>query len=304
MNENCSIFKNGNEIHLTRFLSTVASGRHILVAPSPRELASIVDSHIWKIYGEVLTQRYASSVNSPWSFSRHLDCASCRPEAVAEYYSLPLVIIVENVHTDGTFLEMVASKIRPRFRRHFHGVDPLIRLDQAGGIGEIPKLLERTVARQKASQLRGARVRVLAISDSDARKPGAVSENAREVIKAAQSVAALAHILQKRSIENYFPDDALLAYSAQRADRAHIVKTIVSLQGSARDFYPIKKGLDPKDIDELDIYEPGTPIGHGLGDFAGDLMSNFHHEIRAEALKGRDGIGELEALLDTIEEHL
>ena len=50
-------------------------------------------------------------------------------------------------------------------------------------------------------------------------------------------------MLQKRTIENYVPDDTLLNYASVRQHKQSAADYITKIKGKARDHYPIKRGL-------------------------------------------------------------
>jgi hypothetical protein len=82
------------------------------------------------------------------------------------------------------------------------------------------------------------------------------------------------------------------------------IRQVVALPRPARDHYPMKSGLE-RSSDELEsgLYS-GCDLRAGLGDFMADLIANFYYSITANELRGRDGCGELDSLLDELEENL
>jgi hypothetical protein len=113
LSENCPIFKTDAEHHLHRFLYTVFQQWHILAAPSPERLRAMLPASIWNTYGEYLMQAYKRSINTA-SMVYHSDCATCVPHKVADYYSLPVLVIVEDDESDGGWLFLVATRLQRR----------------------------------------------------------------------------------------------------------------------------------------------------------------------------------------------
>lgn len=302
----CPLFLKSNEAHLQRLLLTLMDGWHIMVAPRPEELRKVLPRHLWSIYGEYIRQSYKRAVNINSRWISHFDCASCRPADLTRFYSLRLVIVVENVATDGLFLRLIARKLRPRLQPFFEGPNPRIDLRQAGGIGEVAKEIARVSAIHQQARPDGtAPLQVLALVDSDARRAGEMSKAARAVEAAAQAAGAASHVLRKRTIENYIPDDALRIYGAQRADKRAAIATITSLTPPARDHYPMKRGLRVEELtDCAEVYPDSMVTGIGLGDFFIDLVDNFYHTLSGDALRSRDESQELDELLSLIEENL
>ena len=303
LSDECPLFHPPNEIYLHRFLLTIAARWHAIVSPSPERLQTILPQHVWSVYGGLLSRAYPIAVNSSQSWVSHQDCGTCDAKKISMYYSLPVLVVVENAQTDGAWLRAIADRLRPSVSRRFNGNDPMISVIQAGGIGEIPKEVRRLATRYVRLRPReDLPLRVIALADSDAKEPGGLSGSAREVEKVASEVGATAHILHKRTIENYIPDDSLLAYAELRRERRAAADQIVALSGAARDHYPIKSGLEESDLSS--IYPPGITPGLGLGDFVHDLLSNLYHSITANGLRVRDGAGELDVLLDKLERNL
>nr|BFE65903.1 hypothetical protein GCM10020063_104290 [Dactylosporangium thailandense] len=181
----------------------------------------------------------------------------------------------------------------------------MIVIAQAGGIDEIPKeLLRLAKPYLDARPDESLPLRVLAIADSDAKTPGHLSGSAREVVKTARELGATSLILQKRSIENYVPDDSLYVFAMKRRDRMPVVRQILSLSKIARDHYPMKTGLSSAEHIAAKIYPPEFPLQIGMGDFIFDLLDNFGYQVTATGLMNRDGEGELVALLAEMEKNL
>ncbi|WP_330270423.1 hypothetical protein OG205_24515 [Lentzea sp. NBC_00516] len=303
LSESCPLFAPANEVHLHRFLLTIAWRWHAIADPSPNDLKKLLPPHVWSLYGSLLAREYGNLVNSSQSWVRHSNCGNCDPEKLATFYSLPTLVVVENAQTDGGWLKAVADRLRPAVARRFSGKNAMISVSQAGGIGEIPKEVRRLAERYIAARPHeSVPLRVVALADSDAQEPGKVSDSAKEVEKAADAIGATSHILQKRTIENYVPDDALLKYSDQRRERRGAVEQIVSLTGPARDHYPLKTGIDKAHMST--IYPSDLKLELGVGDFIQDFLANFYHTMSASELRGRDGIGELDDLMEKLERNL
>ena len=302
----CPIFKPPNEAHLHKLLYAVAVRRwHTIVAPARSRLKSSLPPHIWNIYGEQLQRSHKAAANSANEWVAHADCESCDAEKIAHFYNLPSILIVENAHTDGNWAHLVASLLRPRVARQLKGAGGAVSIVQAGGVGEIPKELHRLAPQYLSCRPKGMiPLRVMAVADSDSKAPGTPSSQAREILDAAAQTGATAHILAKRTIENYIPDNSLRQYADTRRHCMEAVTYVTSLTGPSRDHYPLKSGLSESDIQAFHGYPPNAPLGLGLGDFMPDLLENFFHAVTAHELRARDGASELDDLLDKLERNL
>ena len=302
----CPIFRPENEAALHHLLNKVAANWHVIALPDPERLQGLMHDNTWRVYGEWLTQAYKTTVNRPRRWIGPSDCQSCDPERLAEYCALPVLILVENVASDGEFLKLITAKLRPALGRRFSGTYPQVQLTQAGGITELPKETLRLGGRYAAARPAvDLPSRFIVIADSDGHVPGDQSADARKVAEVAQRIGVSYHVLHKRSIENYIPDPALRAYADTRKDRKAAAELVSSLPRHARDHYPMKSGLSEHDLVEgSSIYPPHLPLSIGLGDFVVDLLTHFGHSVYAGDLLDRDGEGELNGLLDLVEENI
>jgi hypothetical protein len=181
-----------------------------------------------------------------------------------------------------------------------------IELFHAGGIGQMPRHLETLTQRyRQARPAETLPLRIIALADSDAKMPGHPSPQARNVNRSAATHGAKAHVLRKRTIENYVPDDALHQYADRHPDRREAITFVTSLSVPARDHYPLKYGLHQAELSEAgSMYPSGTPVGLRVGDFISDFLSDHSIRVEAEQLRRRDGVLELEEILDLLEENL
>ncbi|WFF08279.1 hypothetical protein O7622_06870 [Micromonospora sp. WMMD1076] len=261
---------------------------------------------MWELYGDFLVQSQKLGINAPQGVVFHKECQSCDPYRLAEFYTLPVAVLVENPHTDGRWLQLIVNKLRPRLARYLNGPGKAVDLRHGGGIGSVPAELRR-LAEEYRRYHPGEAVplRVVVIVDSDRESPDHISGSANQVMRVASELGATCHVLAKRSIENYIPDDALDTFVQQRADRRYAVEVIKSLSAPARDFYPMKAGLTA-DLHSRSgsLYPDDIPLGVGLGDFMADFLDNFSHSLSGQGLRERDRVLEFEELLDKLEKNL
>jgi hypothetical protein len=205
LSESCPIFRAEAEPYLQSLLLTlVIKQRHILASPPPDRLRHILPRHLWDLYGEYLSQSSKQAANSYQRWVHAGDCGDCDAAKLAHFCDLPTVLIVENTATDGAWIKLIIRRLRPRLARQMAGRHVALEIRHAGGSGEIPKELERVSERHReAIPAETLPLRVLALADSDAIAPERLSDDARAVIRAARHFGAEAHILRKRTIENY-----------------------------------------------------------------------------------------------------
>jgi hypothetical protein len=307
LSKNCPIFRPESKAHLFDLLYTLEHRRrHLLASPDPAVLHQLLSDDAWSMYGTFLTQAAKQAINSSQKWVAISDCSACDAQKLARFCALPTAVIVENAQTDGGWLAMMIRRLRPRLAGVLAQQSLALDIRTAGGVGEIPKEVARIGALyQSLRPHERMPLRVVALADSDSRQPGEISAGAHEVKRAAESVGAVAHILRKRTIENYIPDDSLYRYAAIRRDRSSAVELVASLQSPARDHYPLKTGLTSEELAATgNMYPSGIDLGVNLGDFITDFMTSFGHDVDQNELRKRDGENELDDLLDLLEENL
>ncbi|HEV7371785.1 hypothetical protein [Arenibaculum sp.] len=233
------------------------------------------------------------------------------PDKASRYLSKPLRIIVENRFTDGAFLDCILRLLAPEKLRKLrveNNVPDLIEVDGAGGLGEVPKHVRYRT--EEAAQ-EGLPIRIAVFTDSDSRYAGHQDCQVAAVESACQDHGVPCRILKKRSIENYIPDEALLAWAIRNASRQHIVSALIEMPDGIRDYFPIKRGLPAvsPSPDETAFYAPlqepnRSTLRNGLGDIAIACFTDHVSSISAEALRRRDHGGDLDNLVQMIVDQL
>lgn len=240
-------------------------------------------------------------------------------KAVQFLLRIPLKILMENRFTDGTFVDAIISVLAdPEIRRLKDELDALA-YDSQGGNGELKKLVEAVHAE---AMRKGLPLRVVVLTDSDGGRAGQKSRKAGDIEKTCEQFGIRCVVLRKRSIENYVPDEVIREWRDEPAQttRRPRIDAFLRLVGEQRDHFPVKDGIKKAD---LELYTSG--IGHpklseddykelqqGLGPkfieilFTKDVDGRVRPRpsLTAEALRRRDGAGELDRIVAYIEELL
>lgn len=220
------------------------------------------------------------------------------PEDAARLSEEPLVLLVENRNSDGSFAKRIVTECDRALGGLWRRSGSPIRVDSVGGIGEIPRQIERRVQEARI------RPRLVVIVDSD-RKAPATKEGpeARKVKKAAKKHGIACWILAKREAENYLPRALLEGRRDAGRDHAVRVEAWDRLNADQKDFYDMKEGLSEEPT------EPEEALFDGLGSedrsvLSGGLGSGVWHcwslnvPVRSELLER--GRGDLEHGIDLI----
>ena len=118
---------------------------------------------------------------------------------------------------------------------------PAITMDNAGGSGELKKLLEK---RLKDASDRKRSPRLIVIADSDGEWVGDVKECAKEIRRMCEERNVPCPPLNKRTAENYIPDAVWMAWSEDRnnTSKRPVVAELLKLSPDQRDYVRIGDG--------------------------------------------------------------
>lgn len=233
-----------------------------------------------------------------------------------------LIVLVEDREADGVLLDILVEELGwPQLAALWKcskEVTPrAIEPDTAGGIGSMPQRIERLI--EDAAQ-EGRPVRLFVLCDGDARWPGDTgnTDDVQRVRAACVKHGIPHHVLRKRSIENYIPDQVFEAYRDDPQHNNHIPRFNALLRRSSdqRDHFPIKDGLTPRE--RADAIDAGLYDASELGDLVlleqrlfkkrprPMLLLSARHRaaFTAAGLRARDGSGELDTLLADIAKEL
>lgn len=221
---------------------------------------------------------------------------------------LPFIVCVENEESDRAFIECVASEINRRRLRELlrHG---WVVFRSLGGISKIPTLID-TVLRDDS----GARRRLFAVFDSDARGPAEPHNEAVKTDRACESRGVERRMLGRRAIENYLPRRAIEEWA--RADeqkamtRTHLDRIEALYHPwfdarARRHHFDMKRGFG--NLAGLHaIYDGCVGLDTALrarltNGFGGELATAFRPEwVREEDLRAEQSWDEVSELIERI----
>lgn len=300
---------------LDNIINKVADGWHIWQIEDPEaiEKTGWIDGRVWlkELFQKAaLASAYSSDSNFPKReilVSNQAISGALPPRQAAEYATTPLTILMENRFTDGIFINIVLDVLAPNeINEQRRNAPNSIYYDSPGGIGELPKLVEDYVDRAKNSQIP---VRFIVFTDSDGTIPSEIQDNAKRVRQLCEQENVPYWILNKRTIENYIPDEVLEAWIPSNPDyeKRRLVDSVKRLNSAQRDHYPMKKGLKLSQtspavqafyhgISDADI----TELSKGFGKDVIEKLGEFRDVLTPEALRQRDGQNELDHLVELI----
>ena len=253
---------------LARIVQAVGDGWHEWVQPDPADAALDNYFAVYQPHRELVEKSYTRATLYPLESRRTIvivsddDIAQPPPRKLAEKTQIslaaaaivltqPLGLLVENEINDGAFLRRLLEIVDRPLIDLFLEPRARIRFDNGGGKTVALSLVE---SRAEDAAARGIPLRLLLLTDSDARYPGHVDKDTKKLQEACAEYGASLFVLQKRAIENYVTDAVFEQCAETNPDVAPTSGFILSLPPFARDHYPIKKGLPAVD-GKVDIAE-------------------------------------------------
>lgn len=148
----------------------------------------------------------------------------------------PLYIILENFSSDKAFLDAIIKAYNHQTIQTALSKE-WIKIDTTGGTGQIPKKIAEHFVKANNPRL-------FVLVDSDkVNRNAEYPDNIQTVIDSCKEKSLPYHILGKRAIENYIPEEALKNASDDVQD---IYDAYCGLTDEQKDFYDLKKGFSGK----------------------------------------------------------
>lgn len=225
-------------------------------------------------------------------------CEMINVDIVDDYIIERLKIVVENIDSDRTFmnlcLHLIGGVCNPNTEL------PITYLNGSGDN------LIRQLSYLKSSE------RVICIIDSDQVEPNNYKEPSIPIKK--NAIAELCNakgfsliILQKREVENYIPDIALVR-GGHRSNHPYF-----SLEDHLKDYFDMKNGLTQKDLRFIFWSTPETPNVNVAATITNEKKTDviipgfgrkvwecFNYVDSHQELKTRDKLGELDKIVEKV----
>jgi hypothetical protein len=235
----------------------------------------------------------------------------------------PLHVIVENFSSDGTLvkfaLQLFASKevLALCLGAGAKQTPPALRVESPGGHGEIPKLLDERIGE---AVTRGIIPRILVVTDSDGEWVGDVKPHAQQLRNKCATAGVPCRLLSKRTVENYIPDSAWLAWAAetQHASARPAIGALLRLTAAQRDYVNMGPGnTEPWDSSKSQAstlfigVSPGDQALLKSANLKGRRSSGIAYILHTYGpactpadVQARDSQGDLETLVQHIKDEL
>jgi hypothetical protein len=235
----------------------------------------------------------------------------------------PLSVLLENADSDGALVETAvrffgnAATVELCFGSPKNLGRRAVDFESRGGEGELKKLVK---SRVQVSLQNGIPLRCVVVTDCDGEYVGEVKRHAQEIRDLCLENNIACPPLNKRTAENYIPDEiwAALAHGRENEARVAMVAAIHRLSPSQRDYVRFdKKNTAPWNKDnplatelfagvseeDYELLLSSSLKGHGDGMTIFALRSHASL-LGADVLARRDAAGELAYLAKKIEDEL
>ncbi len=158
----------------------------------------------------------------------------------AGFLQLPFLALLENWSSDKGFLLSVATNEQRDFLNKMVARGAL-QFENGGGISNMPKRV------QSLTQTVGTNLRMWAMFDGDALRPGAPSADSERLRVACESGGVPHHQLSRRCIENYLPQPVITSWANRsvksRPDRTRKLRAFYRMNEAQRFHFNMKNGF-------------------------------------------------------------
>ena len=237
---------------LDRILYRIEDGWHVwdtASQPDPNAIEAATWIRDRGPQGDRVRQMLVESIKrGAWTFAPHgrrmrvtarpgaLD--ELKPEDAVRLADAPLVILVENRVSDGTFVKRVVTELDKSLHGLWRQPGEPVQFDSPGGVGQMLAEVERR------TQGRRYRPRLVVITDSDRKGPGdKVSPAVRALCRRCKALGVPCWVLAKREAENYLPRILLGERQDAGADHARLVEAWDRFNDDQKNFFDMKNGL-------------------------------------------------------------
>ena len=158
------------------------------------------------------------------------------------FFGQQYLVVLENSQNDSRFIEVLSEVFRKhgkRFRRHYE--NGWLDYGNAGGCTNIINFIEgkkkafRALPKQNEKYLR-----CYVVIDSDKRFPDDSSDTRKRLITYLEKNDVPYHILEKREMENYMPDEIISGFEMDQT----YFSAYLRLNEIQKDFFDLEKGFN------------------------------------------------------------
>lgn len=200
-------------------------------------------------------------------------------EEAKRFFIQPLQIILENSLNDSYFLKALFNNFKKQSRKiKRHLSNGYIVFQNAGGCNNISNEIDNTKnSFDKLPKENHKYLRCFILIDSDKSYPKQEHSQSRKNLLEYldQNKITSFHILEKREMENYLPDEVLKKID----DPNDFIKSYLNLNPIQKDYFDIEKGFPDKNINSM---------GQEIQELYGDVSEETFHIFRKNGLASQE----------------
>ncbi len=221
-------------------------------------------------------------------------------EEAIRFFVQPVSIILENSLNDAYFIKALVCFFDDTGEAKRHLENNWIQFENAGGCDNIINFIEgKSHSFNNLPKNNHQYLRILNIMDSDKKFPDdKIRVNKLKTLRYLVNNNCSSHILRKRSMENYLPDemlDSIPRYNTNK-DLINIYKMFSN--PFQKDFFSISKGFTNKKNKEGTLKQTRADLEAGVKEFYLDVLEN-DFEILDKGLQ----IGDFKSVFPKLFEH-
>ena len=166
------------------------------------------------------------------------------------YFNQPVLIILENSSYDTFFLNAIFKnfkKLSKKIKRHLDNA--WLKYENAGGAENIINVVKSNLQSfESLPKLNKEYIRAIVIRDSDKKHPQDTHKNEiNKLLEELRKYDIPSHILEKREMENYLPDEAL------RTLDTDYINSFLNFSAIQKDYFDFEKGFNNKGYQDASI---------------------------------------------------
>lgn len=217
-------------------------------------------------------------------------------EAIA-FLEQPVIVILENSLNDGHFLRAIIKHFDATGVVTKHLENRWLEFGNAGGKTNFFNFITAKLKRfRKLPKPNYSYLKVFVLLDSDKKFPKENKESYKRLMQLLEENNIPFHILEKREMENYMPDEVIDSILEQR----EFIDAYLRLSPIQKDYFDLEKGFPDRNIERLpdddgfkQLYEEigGGDIGifrknsfnQPFENFKSEFPKLFHHQLVTKA---------------------
>ncbi|MGD9994056.1 MAG: hypothetical protein AB7S69_12230 [Salinivirgaceae bacterium] len=318
------IFEKNIDLGIMDRIWNIIEDRHQLFLNSDEDINCLMNSEWHKnlrgtsqdiIYDSIVKSLQTKQTDAHVIISNKKGDNIFLPDEALKLLNQPFTIILENNYYDAYFVNSLLRCFKGKSKKILlHKNENWLAYDNGGGCANIQNFIKgKMTAFENLPKPKYKYLRTFVLLDSDKKYPNNIIEERENLIKFLNENNINYHILEKREMENYIPDEVL----ATIENNDEYIQAISRLSPLQKDYFDIEKGFE-KDFKKLedgvkelydDLSENDIRIFRNnrmmIGNFKTEFPKLFNHSEVTQAsllkrVEHQENSCELQEILDKI----